>query len=561
MRGTCNGGRRDATGRQWRLAAVLWTLSWLLLAGAVQAAAPGHGRDYLVAGAPATEPSPTRSCDATALAALDRRIAIAPPPGGWSGAPQAVNVFNVFAGEVMVHHGDRRVCGRMHDARTRDSRFRAGIGMVVVPRAGDTEPVQVAWARPLKPGWIPTVRIGAPSPVQQIDTARLLVRTACLAVAIALAFTALMGFLSARDGVFLGYAVLCLLAVLWQAVLSGLSGYPEPWLPIGRHEWRWLAAFSCVGLSTLAFVMWLLAGGARRWPASRRWLARGVAAFWAVGLALSAWLPLPALGGFSSGLDHAFSLACAAILVVGAHQLWRRRAGALAGIAAVLPFLVMAVLDRAGNRLLVEYRVEAIQSAVTWFLTVSAYALNLRLGRLRRQRDEMQLLADTDALTGLPNRRAGLRRLEEHLDEAADGGGALTVGFIDIDLFKRINDVHGHETGDRVLVAVARALTASVRDPADVIRMGGEEFLVLLPGVDADSALLRMETMRGRVAAAAAALGVPGLRVTASIGLASLEGDEDATALLRRADEAMYRAKRAGRDRVVAAPELDPQDG
>ena len=80
---------------------------------------------------------------------------------------------------------------------------------------------------------------------------------------------------------------------------------------------------------------------------------------------------------------------------------------------------------------------------------------------MRRQRDEMRALADTDGLTGLPNRRAGLKRLEQHMRDARIGDGTLAVGFLDIDLFKRINDVHGHEAGDRVLVAVAATLTSA----------------------------------------------------------------------------------------------------
>lgn len=128
------------------------------------------------------------------------------------------------------------------------------------------------------------------------------------------------------------------------------------------------------------------------------------------------------------------------------------------------------------------------------------------------------------------------------------------MGFLDIDLFKRINDVHGHEAGDRVLVAVAATLTAAVRDPADVIRMGGEEFLVLLPGIGGATARARLEAMRTQVSAAGSRLDIDGLAVTASIGLATLIADDaDAASLLRRADEAMYRAKRAGRDRVVDA--------
>ncbi|KAF1687688.1 diguanylate cyclase [Pseudoxanthomonas broegbernensis] len=539
--------------RRWALAApFVLALLWVL--PGLASDRPELGRDYLVTGVPALDPAPVRRCDPAVLAGLGERVEVPPPPGGWSGAPQAVDVFNVFAGEVMVSHGEREVCGHMHDARTRDSRFRAGVGMVVVPVAGDLEPIRVAWATPLKSRWIPTVRIGAPSPVQQIDTARLLVRTACVAVAIVLAFTALMGFLSARDGLFLGYALLCLLAVVWQAIVSGLSGYPEPWLPVGGEASRWLVALSCMGLSALLYVMWLLVGAAGRGRACRQCLLRTVGGCWLLGIVLAAGLPMPALGAFAEAVDAIFAAGCVAVFALGLYAAWRRRGDALAGIAAILPFLVMVLLDLADSRLLIEYRVEAIQLSITWFLTVSAYALNLRLGRLRRQRDEMQLLADTDALTGLANRRAGLVRLERHFRSAAVRGGMLSVAFLDIDLFKRINDVHGHHAGDRVLVAVAQTLAAAIRDAADVVRMGGEEFLVMLPGVSGDSAWQRMETVRTQVARVAAGLGIPGLTVTASIGIASQHPqDHDASMLLRRADEAMYRAKRNGRNRVVAA--------
>ncbi|MBD9478195.1 diguanylate cyclase [Pseudoxanthomonas sp. PXM02] len=516
-------------------------------------AAPQPGRDYLVTGAPTSEQAPQRHCTPAMLAALTERVEIPAPPGGWSGAPQAINVFNIFAGEVRVHHGDREICGRMHDARTRDSRFRAGVGMVVVPPAGNHEPIQVAWEKPLKPGWIPTVRIGAPSPVQQFDTARLLVRTACVAIAIALAFMALMGFLSTRDRVFLGYTLLCALSVLGQSVLSGLSGYPEPWLPVDGQETRWLVAFSCLGLPILLYVMWLLVGGARFWPTTQRWLPWFTACLCALGVA-TVWLPTAGLSRLATAMDTGFVMGCVVVFAVGLASLPRHRADATAAIAAVLPFLAMAGMDLADNGMLIQYRVEAIQLSITWFLTVSAYVLNLRLGQLRRQRDEMRALADTDELTGLPNRRAGLKRLEQHMRDARAGEDTLAVGFLDIDLFKRINDVHGHEAGDRVLVTVASTLTAAVRDPADVIRMGGEEFLVLLPGIGGASARARLEAMRNQVSAAGAGLGFDGLVVTASIGLATLAPeDTDAASLLRRADGAMYRAKHAGRDRVVDA--------
>src|SRR5690606_27193159 len=161
-------------------------------------------------------------------------------------------------------------------------------------------------------------------------------------------------------------------------------------------------------------------------------------------------------------------------------------------------------------------------------------------------------LADTDALTGLPNRRAGLSRLRTCFNDARNQGTPLSVAYVDIDLFKQINDTYGHETGDRVLTLVGNALASSVRQRDDVIRIGGEEFLVLLPGVSGNTAAMRMETMRARIADTTPLLDVDGLQVTASIGLASLaDADEDVDVLLRRADQAMYRAKNQGRNRVI----------
>jgi hypothetical protein len=98
------------------------------------------------------------------LAGPRQQVQVSAPAGGWSGQPQALDVFNVFAGEVRVQHGDREICGNMHDARTRDSRFRAGIGLVAVPPAGSHEPFLVSWQTPLKARWVPTLRLGAPSP-------------------------------------------------------------------------------------------------------------------------------------------------------------------------------------------------------------------------------------------------------------------------------------------------------------------------------------------------------------------------------------------------------------
>ncbi|AWH20858.1 diguanylate cyclase [Stenotrophomonas sp. ZAC14D2_NAIMI4_6] len=532
-------------------------LAWLALPWLGHARAAEAGRDYLLVGAATDVPTPHRACTPQMLVGPRQEVRVDAPPGGWSGEPQALDVFNVFAGEVRLQHGEREICGNMDDARTRDSRFRAGIGMVAVPRAGSHEPFFVSWQTPLKARWVPTLRLGAPSPVQQNDTARLLVRAACIAVAIALALSALMGYLTTRDRSFLFYIGATLILVLWQAVLGGLSGYPEPWLPVGERAAWWLIALTAATQAMALPALWRLNGGDRQLPRSR--LPQQIVLWGLLAVAaLVPWLGRDGLQVVAVGLQVSFILGCALSLAVG---LWARLRGDVwsqAGLAALTPMLVLIAADAVSAGWLLEYRVEALQLAVTWLLMMAAYALNLRLGRLRQQRDEMRHLAETDSLTGLPNRRAGLQQLGEHLQRGARDDGGLVIGFLDVDLFKDINDRHGHEVGDQVLVAVARALRASVRGQDEVARMGGEEFLVVLPGVSREDARRRLDVLRQRITEACQSLQVPGLQVTASIGLAQWRpGQDDLAALLRRADHAMYVAKRGGRNRVFDGETAD----
>ncbi|PSM13204.1 sensor domain-containing diguanylate cyclase [Stenotrophomonas maltophilia] len=548
-------------GRQWRYGtgAVLAVLMvWLALPWPLQAAEAVSGRDYLLVGGATDEPTPHRACTPQMLSGARQQAEVPAPPAGWSGEPQALDVFNVFAGEVRVQHGDREICGDMHDARTRDSRFRAGIGMVAVPPAGSHEPFLVSWQTPLKTRWVPTLRLGAPSPVQQNDTARLLVRAACIAVAIALALSALMAFLTTRDRSFLVYIACTTVLVLWQAILGGLSGYPEPWLPVGEHGARWLLSLTAASQALVLPALWRLNGGDRVLPRSR---PAQLLVLWTL-MALAAlvpWLRWEHLAWVAQGLQVSYLSGCGLALLVGIWARWRGDRWAQAGLAALAPMLVLIIADACGAEWLLEYRVEALQLAVTWLLMMAAYALNQRLGRLRQQRDELRQLAETDGLTGLPNRRAGLQQLARHLERVNREGGPLVIGFLDIDLFKDINDRHGHAVGDQVLVAVARALRTAVRSQDEVVRMGGEEFLLLMPGMPREAASARLDRLRQRITEAGQALQVAGLEVTASIGLAQWRpGEDDLAALLRRADHAMYVAKRAGRNRVFDGEELDP---
>jgi len=166
--------------------------------------------------------------------------------------------------------------------------------------------------------------------------------------------------------------------------------------------------------------------------------------------------------------------------------------------------------------------------------------------------DELRALSTTDELTRLANRRALGRRLDREIERAERFGHPLAVVAIDIDFFKILNDTAGHPTGDAALRVVAASLVAGVRRIDTVARMGGEEFLVLLPETALDEARVVAEKLRERIESETVPGGAtqPGGRLTISLGVAALLPGETAEALLARADEALYAAKRHGRNRV-----------
>lgn len=169
-----------------------------------------------------------------------------------------------------------------------------------------------------------------------------------------------------------------------------------------------------------------------------------------------------------------------------------------------------------------------------------------------RLQAELHALATTDSLTGLPNRRHFLAQLageQARLARFPEQMAALLM--LDIDHFKRVNDRYGHGAGDAVLQAFAACLGQTLRQTDVAGRLGGEEFAILLPGSDRDNAARFAERLREAVGALAVAHDDGPIRITVSIGLTQLDGSEPSPdAALSRADQALYRAKSAGRDRV-----------
>ncbi|WP_244818202.1 diguanylate cyclase [Caballeronia sp. Lep1P3] len=196
--------------------------------------------------------------------------------------------------------------------------------------------------------------------------------------------------------------------------------------------------------------------------------------------------------------------------------------------------------------------------AISWLLAISLRSRAIAQEKLQR-------LAGTDSLTGLSNRRALDRRLGEEWRRARRSDAPVSALFVDVDYFKLYNDTYGHATGDDALVAVADCIQNAAQRPGDILaRYGGEEFVIVLPGTSSDAAISFAERLRGGVEALAipnsgSAKGI----LTISIGCATAHPRHSETALrlLESADAALYRAKRAGRNRAVREESMAEAQG
>ena len=231
------------------------------------------------------------------------------------------------------------------------------------------------------------------------------------------------------------------------------------------------------------------------------------------------------------------------------HDTWIGPLGLLAVAGVLLPLIIAWIRHR---------------------LSLTAYAdevearLELRTEETRRQHallqqqhvlleqkaTELAVLASTDALTGAPNRREGRLKLVGECARAQRYGSELSCILFDIDHFKDVNDQHGHDIGDLVLISVAQGLLSGVRQTDFFCRYGGEEFLVVCPGIGGEGADLLANRLREKVADPSH---THGLHVTISGGVAVFCEGDGPDELLKRADEGLYRAKESGRNRIEPA--------
>lgn len=194
-------------------------------------------------------------------------------------------------------------------------------------------------------------------------------------------------------------------------------------------------------------------------------------------------------------------------------------------------------------------RVAAFGSILLFLLVMHRMAGLMR--KTHRQAEELARLSRTDPLTGAANRRQLSAELEREMSRARRSGLPLTLAFLDLDHFKRFNDTYGHNAGDVLLETLVKAWHPVLRDLDLLARIGGEEFVVVMPDTGLDEAVTVVERMRSRVPQ----------QQTCSAGIADFRPDDTAEILLARADQAMYAAKHGGRNQVALADHENPEPG
>ena len=324
-----------------------------------------------------------------------------------------------------------------------------------------------------------------------------------------------------------------------------------------QQSWA-LTAWNLIG--GFGFYLCLRSGLNLRWKSGRS-LAMPQSAWALVGIVWSY-----AITGAARG---AVILIMILVVVFTMFELTPRRARAVAGAAFAMLALTM-VFKSWTDPVRYDPRVETMHGLFAGIVLMASYVLAVRNGRLRsrlvEQRTSLErqsaalaealgrirTLATHDELTGLPNRRAALEHMQRELAVRVRPEPGMTVALIDIDHFKRINDTHGHAGGDTVLRRFSEEAQSALRGGDVLARWGGEEFLLVMPATGVDQALAALARIRAAILQLTFDEVEPGMKLTFSAGASECHGAHDLEAAVARADAVMYRAKRAGRDRIMA---------
>lgn len=372
-------------------------------------------------------------------------------------------------------------------------------------------------------------------------------------VILGVALTVLLFWAMLRDRVYLLYAGSMLFELLYI-----LCSYGEAYATPGLRVLGLLEAPGLWSIATLATILTtrlMIEYADLRSHVPRLSRALSWVGIYAPGLALAALaLPwpqqktwFPDIGNVLFLLTHLFGLLALCLA-------WRRGSRHAAYFLAAWVPLVAFGTFRAGQISLgvpvqswVDYGYPIV---LAFAAVVMALGLADRMLTFRRERDTAKEHAERDGLTGVLNRNAIEYRLDWAILERRREHIPLSVVFIDLDFFKQINDRHGHALGDHCLRAVTRVISEEFQYGDQLGRMGGEEFVLVLSSVDGHSAARVAERVRAKIERHCAVVDDIAVGVTASLGVAECTAQDTVASLIKRADEAMYRAKRAGGNRV-----------
>lgn len=325
---------------------------------------------------------------------------------------------------------------------------------------------------------------------------------------------------------------------LWQSLRRHFDAHPS----VAILEWVTLA-----GLAVSALMAWLryregnqfqmaldiaivvvlvVCYAAMAFGVRRATVARFAAVLTGLGVVMSAWVE-PELG-----THWVF------VMFVVAFILFR--------YTTALAISLGALVVVAWRLWMAESTIDFIGFATAGLLVIGFNYLFAR--RENRHREDLHSIAMQDALTGLGNRRAFDRRVDHLMREARENGAALGMFMLDLDHFKTVNDRFGHAGGDQVLMSFARIIRHHTRSIDELFRMGGEEFVLLLPGMDAAHLASHGNALLDVIRADLKAGGTP---VTSSIGASLWGANESVKIWMARTDKALYEAKAKGRDRIV----------
>ena len=542
---------------------VAWwvVLGWLLVAGIASAQDNGIARVDALPGVATTDLPALRAASVHASTATDRHRL--PREDGWwrvqpapGGGDRLLLVYHPYSARITVlAPPEYRPVTRSVFDRDLDRRFsrRALAFPLSSNSAASGEPVFVRVEGARYPLQI-AVRDAAQHIAADLDHLRLI--SIVLGALGGISLVVLVFWLLLRERIYLLYSVTMALQMLYLLCAYG-EAYALPGIRVlarfGVHG-IWVIATLCT--IAASFFLLHLANLRRNAPKLATALV-WTGGYASLALLVPLLLPWPADKNWFPAAGNLVLLLANVFALTGLFRAWRRgerRAGyaLLAWVPLVSLSTARVVQLGAGAPLTpwVEYGLPRVLAAASILLVL---VLADRMLAVRRERDHAKRDADRDALTGILNRQGIERRLSSLLGTAHGMPEGLSVLFIDLDHFKQINDSHGHAVGDACLRAFAAAVNAALPYAAEPGRLGGEEFLLLLPGRGDADAGHAAELLRATIERECAVVdGLP-VDLTASIGVASFRPGDTVQALITRADTAMYAAKRAGRNRVVAA--------